>query len=234
MSGPCFLVTLRRFVTSDGGRQRPIFGSYHPNWNLGNTWRNQPSLNDGRVFLEDRDELAPNMEGPARIEPLCAEAWARSSGSARVRGTDVVQAPRMMTAGTLFQHRTADGSVRVTNAPHGPAASSRSHRRRRQRHRARDRGVSQCARLPDDGREQRAGRRRSVSRDAPGSRARRRRASEEKRLPGVPRDQEHRADLPRRLPPRPHYWAAHRSTTAHPGSTAHRRPPPTTTYWPSR
>lgn len=75
MSGPYFRVTLRLLAADEGGRKGPIFSDYRPSWNLGNTWQGEPTINDGRVFLEDRDELAPGVEGEARIEPLRSEFW---------------------------------------------------------------------------------------------------------------------------------------------------------------
>jgi len=75
MSGPFFKVRLRLLASDEGGRSKPIYNDYRPNWNLGNTWLGKPMINDGRVFLEDREELALGAEGLARIEPLASEFW---------------------------------------------------------------------------------------------------------------------------------------------------------------
>ena len=36
----------------------------------------RPAVNDGRIMLIDRDELAPGAEGLVRIEPMFSEFWA--------------------------------------------------------------------------------------------------------------------------------------------------------------
>lgn len=77
MSGPFFEVTLRLLPTEQGGRQGSISSDHRPSWNLGNTWQGAPVVDDGRVLLEGRDELAPGAEGPARIEPIASERWGR-------------------------------------------------------------------------------------------------------------------------------------------------------------
>jgi hypothetical protein len=50
---------------------------YRPSWDLGNTWLGEPTINDGRVFLEGTNDLAPGTMGCARIEPLAPEFWGR-------------------------------------------------------------------------------------------------------------------------------------------------------------
>jgi hypothetical protein len=75
MPRPFFRVELRLLPTEKGGRSRPVFDDYRPNWNLGNKWLGEPTVNDGRVFLEGSTELPPGAEGLARIEPLVPELW---------------------------------------------------------------------------------------------------------------------------------------------------------------
>ncbi|HEY4179503.1 MAG TPA: DUF5063 domain-containing protein [Kofleriaceae bacterium] len=77
MSAPFFRVRLRLLAAGEGGRSKPIFSGYRPDWDLGNSWLGQPTINGGQVFLEDRDELAPGAEGLARIEPIASELWGR-------------------------------------------------------------------------------------------------------------------------------------------------------------
>lgn len=77
MPGPLFRVELRVLSTEKGGRTTRILSDYRPNWDLGNTWLGAPSINDGRVFLEDCTEIVPGGEGLARIEPLAPEFWGR-------------------------------------------------------------------------------------------------------------------------------------------------------------
>lgn len=84
MSEPFFKVRLHLLPTSEGGRKRSIFSNYRPNWNLGNTWLGEPTLNDGSVFLEDCDELAPGATALARIEPVASEFWGRVVPGARI------------------------------------------------------------------------------------------------------------------------------------------------------
>lgn len=62
--------------TERGGRRTPILSDYRPSWNLGNLWEGEPALNDGRVFLEDREQLAPGEEGAARLLPMAPQFWA--------------------------------------------------------------------------------------------------------------------------------------------------------------
>lgn len=70
-----FSVRVRLLPTERGGRQVPIMSDYRPSWNLGNTWLDEPTINDGRVFLEGCTEIAPGTEGLARVEPLAPEFW---------------------------------------------------------------------------------------------------------------------------------------------------------------
>jgi hypothetical protein len=72
-----FKARLRLLRTEEGGRKQAIRSDYRPNWDLGNTWLREPTLNDGRVFLEEGAELSPGCEGPARVEPLAPEFWGR-------------------------------------------------------------------------------------------------------------------------------------------------------------
>jgi len=77
MSGPFFKVRLRILAADEGGRSKPVFSGYRPDWDLGNTWLGEPTINGASVFLEDREELALGAEGPARIEPFASEFWGR-------------------------------------------------------------------------------------------------------------------------------------------------------------
>jgi len=70
-----FRIRLRLFATASGGRATAIRSDYRPDWDLGSTWRGRPTLNGGRVMLEDRPELSPGAEGIARVEPLAPEFW---------------------------------------------------------------------------------------------------------------------------------------------------------------
>ncbi len=68
-------VRLRLVPTSENGRQNPILSNYRPTFDLGNRWRGEPMLNDGRIMLLESESLAPGTEGRARIDPLCLEYW---------------------------------------------------------------------------------------------------------------------------------------------------------------
>jgi hypothetical protein len=72
-----FTARLRLIRTEDGGKQRPVLNGYRPSWDLGNTWFGEPTLNDGRVLLEDDAELAPGAAGDVQIEPNAMELWGR-------------------------------------------------------------------------------------------------------------------------------------------------------------
>ena len=61
---------LRLVSTDAGGRTTGIRSNYRPTFDLGSTWQGLPTLNDGRVVLVDREELAPGDEGTVTIEPL--------------------------------------------------------------------------------------------------------------------------------------------------------------------
>jgi hypothetical protein len=75
MNRIAFTAHLRLVPTDEGGRKTPIRSNYRPMFDLGATWQGRPALNDGRVMLMDRDELAPGQVGTVRIEPLYAEFW---------------------------------------------------------------------------------------------------------------------------------------------------------------
>jgi hypothetical protein len=70
-----FSARLRLVSTADGGRTTAIRSNYRPTFDLGGTWQGLPALNDGRVILVSREELAPGDEGPVKIEPLFPEFW---------------------------------------------------------------------------------------------------------------------------------------------------------------
>src|SRR4051794_24572736 len=74
MERPAFKVGLRLFSSAEGGRQSPIQSNYRPTFDLGNTWRGEPLLNDARLLLATH-ELAPGAEGLATLEPLRPEYW---------------------------------------------------------------------------------------------------------------------------------------------------------------
>lgn len=67
---------LRLTPTDAGGRKTPIRSNYRPTFDLGLSWMGKPAVNDARIMLIDRDELAPGAEGIVRIEPMFAEFWA--------------------------------------------------------------------------------------------------------------------------------------------------------------
>jgi len=71
-----FRATLRLLPTQGGGRQGAIRTDDRPSWDLGHTWLGEPSLNDGRVLLLDREALVPGEEAIVRIEPLDDVYWA--------------------------------------------------------------------------------------------------------------------------------------------------------------
>ena len=74
MDRPAFKVDLRLLSPDEGGRQGPIRSNYRPTFDLGNTWRGEPMLDDGRIMLAN-DELAPGTDGVATLEPLRPEYW---------------------------------------------------------------------------------------------------------------------------------------------------------------
>lgn len=61
--------------TEQGGRRRPIVSGYRPDWDLGNTWLGEPTINGGQVLLLGVDELRPGDACEVRIEPLAPEFW---------------------------------------------------------------------------------------------------------------------------------------------------------------
>lgn len=67
---------VRLVPTDAGGKQTPIRSNYRPTFDLGLSWMGKPAVNDGRIMLIDRDELAPGTEGVVRIEPMFSEFWA--------------------------------------------------------------------------------------------------------------------------------------------------------------
>ncbi len=68
---------VRLLTTEAGGRRSAIQTDYRPDWDVGNTWLGIPTINGGRLFLEDRNELAPGEQGLGRIDPLVPELWGR-------------------------------------------------------------------------------------------------------------------------------------------------------------
>jgi hypothetical protein len=66
---------LRLTPTDAGGRKTPVRSNYRPMFDVGASWMGKPSVNDGRIMLVDRDELAPGYEGLVRIEPMFSEFW---------------------------------------------------------------------------------------------------------------------------------------------------------------
>lgn len=74
MERPSFRVRLRLLSTDEGGRHNPIRSNYRPTFDVGNSWRGRPMLNDGHVTLAV-DELAPGADGIATLDPLRPEYW---------------------------------------------------------------------------------------------------------------------------------------------------------------
>lgn len=71
-----FSVRVSLLPTELGGRKGPIFATdYRPSWNLGNTWLGEPTINDGRLILDEGSRIEPGREGLARLEPLAPEFW---------------------------------------------------------------------------------------------------------------------------------------------------------------
>lgn len=77
MPGPRFKVEVRLLSAEAGGRRSAIYTDYCPDWDVGNSWLGVPTINGGRLFLEDRGELAPGEQCIARIEPVRPELWGR-------------------------------------------------------------------------------------------------------------------------------------------------------------
>lgn len=70
-----FTARVRLLPTEEGGKRKAVRSDYRPSWNLGNKWLGSPTLNDGRVLLDEGAEIAPGSEAVARIEPLAPEFW---------------------------------------------------------------------------------------------------------------------------------------------------------------
>lgn len=76
MSPLVFRARVRLLSTDEGGKKTAIRSNYRPVFDLGGSWQGLPVVNDGRVMLVDREELAPGDEGTVTIEPLYPEFWA--------------------------------------------------------------------------------------------------------------------------------------------------------------
>jgi hypothetical protein len=103
-----FNVRVRVLPTAMGGRKTPILSDYRPSWDLGNRWLGEPTINDGRVFLEGCSHIAPGAEGLARLEPLAPEFW----GGVRVGSVIAMQEGNHVVgnATILSIHRRRPGS----------------------------------------------------------------------------------------------------------------------------
>ncbi len=53
----------------------PILGDYRPSWSFGGCWLGEPAVWDGRLILDGCPQIAPGLEGLARLEPLTPEFW---------------------------------------------------------------------------------------------------------------------------------------------------------------
>lgn len=110
---------VRLLPTELGGKRNPIRGDYRPSWNLGNTWLGSPTLNDGRVLLDDGIELAPGFEAPARIEPLAPEFWGKVQPGAVLpmqEGSRVVGYAVILGIQSVPEHFTPDVASFVAEA----------------------------------------------------------------------------------------------------------------------
>lgn len=85
--------------THRGGRARPVFTDYRPDWDIGNrTETGQLTINGAPITLEDADKLAPGETGIVRLHPFHRPAWTNVEPDmiiamhegARVVGTAVV------------------------------------------------------------------------------------------------------------------------------------------------
>lgn len=75
MEGPVFKAELRLVSPDLGGRRTPLFHDDRPDWDLGNTWLGKPTLDGGRVLLDDRIQIETGGTAMVRIQPLVPELW---------------------------------------------------------------------------------------------------------------------------------------------------------------
>lgn len=127
-----FSARLRLVSTDAGGRKTAIRSNYRPTFDLGGTWQGLPTLNDGRVMLVDREELAPGDEGTVTIEPLFPEFWgtlrtglvipmqegSRIVGYATI--TDVTRSENFMPVVTTFVCRVREFCSFIEEAAKSP------------------------------------------------------------------------------------------------------------------
>jgi hypothetical protein len=67
---------LTLLATSDGGRSKPIFSDYRPDWNVGNRLESgEVEINGARVSLGGATSIPPGGSGVVRLHPLWPEAW---------------------------------------------------------------------------------------------------------------------------------------------------------------
>jgi hypothetical protein len=91
---------LTLFTASDGGRSRPIFTDYRPDWNIGNRFESgEVEINGARVSLEDAKSIAPGESGVVRLHPTLPEAWRKVQVGAEINmheGPHVVGKARVL------------------------------------------------------------------------------------------------------------------------------------------
>lgn len=75
MEGPFFQAELRLISPDLGGRRQPLFHDDRLDWDLGNTWLGKPTLDGGRVLLDERAQIEPGGTAIVRIQPLVPERW---------------------------------------------------------------------------------------------------------------------------------------------------------------
>ncbi len=114
-----FTARVRLLPTEKGGRRSPIRTNYRPSWNLRNSWLGSPTLNDGRVILDESDELAPGFEAVARIEPLAPEFWGKVQPGTVLpmqEGNHVVGYAVILDIESVPEHFTPEVAVFVNEA----------------------------------------------------------------------------------------------------------------------
>jgi len=65
-------------ATDAGGKTRPIFTDYRPDWNIGNrTESGEMEINGAPITLEDAQSIPPGGTGLVRLHPLWRDAWTK-------------------------------------------------------------------------------------------------------------------------------------------------------------
>jgi len=69
---------LTMVLPEQGGRSKPVFTDYFPNWDIGNKYADgKVDHSDAKIYIENEESISPGKSGLIRIYPFVPKVWTR-------------------------------------------------------------------------------------------------------------------------------------------------------------